>query len=135
MLIGIRPERIDEYKRLHAAVWPQVIEQIKRCNISNYTIYLREPENILFSHFEYHGQDFEADMAAMARDPETQPTLIGQPNVRPMVMGGRKVTTFVRVMPEGYRTHAGLKKWVKRGVDAVAALKAKPATRKRGLTT
>jgi L-rhamnose mutarotase len=72
MLIGIRPERIDEYKQLHAAVWPQVIEQIKRCNISNYTIYLREPENILFSHFEYHGQDFEADMAAMARDPETQ---------------------------------------------------------------
>jgi D-threo-aldose 1-dehydrogenase len=71
MLIGIRPERIDEYKRLHAAVWPQVIEQIKRCNISNYTIFLREPENILFSHFEYHGQDFEADMAAMARDPET----------------------------------------------------------------
>src|SRR5437667_50338 len=64
-------------------------------------------------------------------DPEAQPKLIDQPNVRPMVMGGRKVTTFVRVMPEGYRTHAGLKKWVKRGVDAVAALKAKPAQRRR----
>ena len=64
-------------------------------------------------------------------DPEAQPKLIREPNVRPMVMGGRKVTTFVRVMPEGYRTHAGLKKWVKRGVDSVAALKDKPVTRKR----
>jgi L-rhamnose mutarotase len=72
MLIGIHPEKIDEYRRLHAAVWPTVMEQIKRSNISNYTIYLREPENLLFSHFEYHGDNFEADMAAMARDPQTQ---------------------------------------------------------------
>jgi D-threo-aldose 1-dehydrogenase len=72
MVIGIRPESIDEYRRLHKAVWPKVIEQIERSNISNYTIYLREPENLLFSHFEYHGKNFEADMAAMARDPETQ---------------------------------------------------------------
>ena len=63
-------------------------------------------------------------------DPEAQPKLIGEPNVRPMVMGGRKVTSFVRVMPEAYRTHAGLKKWVTRGVAAVAALKAKPARRR-----
>jgi TfoX/Sxy family transcriptional regulator of competence genes len=60
-------------------------------------------------------------------DPATQPRLIEEPHVRPMVMGGRPVTTFVRVMPEGYRTYAALKKWVKRGVDAVAALKAKPS--------
>ena len=64
-------------------------------------------------------------------DPEAQPRLIKEPHVRPMVMGGRPVSTFVRVMPEGYRTHAALKKWVKRGTDAVAALKAKPARRKR----
>lgn len=63
-------------------------------------------------------------------DPEDQPRLIRQPHVKPMIMGGRKVTTFVRVMPEGYRTHAGLKKWIQRGLDAVAALKSRPATRK-----
>ena len=68
-------------------------------------------------------------------DPEAQPKLIGEPNVRPMVMGGRKVTTFVRVMPGGYRTHAGLKKWVTRGVHAAAALKAKPIERKRAKPT
>ena len=64
-------------------------------------------------------------------DPETQPKLIGEPNVRPMVMGGRKVSTFVRVMPEGYAGHAALRKWVKRGVDAVAALKTGPTRRKK----
>jgi TfoX/Sxy family transcriptional regulator of competence genes len=63
-------------------------------------------------------------------DPADQPRLVLEPHVRPMVMGGRSVTTFVRVMPEAYRTHAGLKKWVRCGVDAVAALKTKPAKRR-----
>ena len=71
-VIGIKPEKLQEYKALHAAVWPQVLAQIQRSNIKNYTIYLREPENLLFSSFEYHGTNFEADMAMMAADPETQ---------------------------------------------------------------
>ena len=72
MVIGIKPEMIAAYKRLHAAVWPAVLAQISHSHISNYSIYLREPENLLFSHFEYHGHDFAADMAAMAADPETR---------------------------------------------------------------
>ncbi|NVO07699.1 MAG: L-rhamnose mutarotase [Rhodoferax sp.] len=71
-VIGIRAEKLAEYKALHAAVWPAVLRQIRQSNIRNYTIYLREPENLLFSHFEYHGSDFAADMARMAADPETQ---------------------------------------------------------------
>jgi TfoX/Sxy family transcriptional regulator of competence genes len=57
---------------------------------------------------------------------DEQPKLIAKPHVKPMVMGGRPVSSFVRVMPEGYRTHASLKKWVQRGLDAVATLPAKP---------
>lgn len=72
MVIGIRPERIAEYKRLHAAVWPDVLAMISACNIRNYSIFLREPENLLFSFFEYHGDDYAADMARMAADPKTQ---------------------------------------------------------------
>ena len=71
-VIGLRPEKIAEYKRLHAAVWPDVLRQIKASNISNYSIYLREPENLLFAYYEYHGSDHDADMAAMAADPRTQ---------------------------------------------------------------
>ena len=71
-VIGIKPEAIAEYKRIHAAVWPDVLRQIKASKISNYSIFLKEPENLMFAYFEYEGDDFEADMAAMAADPVTQ---------------------------------------------------------------
>lgn len=72
MVIGIRPDRIGEYKRLHAEVWPAVLERLEGCGIRNYTIFLNEPENLLFGYWEYHGTDFAADMARMAEDPQTQ---------------------------------------------------------------
>jgi len=62
-------------KELHAEVWPDVIKQIKKSNIRNYSIYLHKlPDGIhyLFSYFEYVGEDFEGDMALMAADPTTQ---------------------------------------------------------------
>lgn len=72
MVIGIKPEHIPEYKRLHANTWPEILEGITACNIRNYSIYLREPENLLFGYWEYHGTDFSADAAKMAADPKTQ---------------------------------------------------------------
>ncbi len=72
MVIGVKPEKIEEYKRLHAAVWPDILAMISACNIRNYSIFLKEPENLLFSFFEYHGADYAADMAKMAADPKTQ---------------------------------------------------------------
>src|SRR6218665_414013 len=72
MVIGLKPEKIEEYKRLHAAVWPEVLARISACNIRNYSIFLKEPENLLFSFFEYHGADYAGDMAKMAADPKTQ---------------------------------------------------------------
>jgi len=71
-IIGIDPARIEDYKRVHATVWPKVLSQIAACHIRNYTIFLREPENLMFAYFEYHGTDFTADMTAMAADPVTQ---------------------------------------------------------------
>ena len=72
MVIGIKPERMAEYKKTHAAVWPEVLAKISDCNMRNYTIFLREPENLLFGYFEYHGEDWAADSAKMAADPKTQ---------------------------------------------------------------
>ena len=68
--IRVRPEAIDEYERLHADPWPGVLDQIRRSNIRNYTIWRDGTE--LFAAFDYVGQDFEADMATMAADPATQ---------------------------------------------------------------
>ena len=71
-VLGVRPEAIAEYKRIHAAVWPDVLAMIASCNIRNYTIFLKEPENLLFAYFEYTGTDLAADMAEMAKDKVTQ---------------------------------------------------------------
>jgi L-rhamnose mutarotase len=74
-IIGLRPEKVEEYKKLHAAVWPDVLQMISACHIRNYSIYLRRlPDGnpYLFSYFEYVGADFEADMAKMTADPTTQ---------------------------------------------------------------
>lgn len=69
-IIGIKPEHIEEYEKLHADVWPEVLKMIEECNIRNYSIY--RDNNMLFAYFEYHGDDFDADMAKMGADPNTQ---------------------------------------------------------------
>lgn len=68
-VIGVRPEKLEEYRRLHAAVWPEVLQQIHECNIRNYSIYYRD--GLLFAYLEYVGADWDADQARMA---EHEPT-------------------------------------------------------------
>jgi L-rhamnose mutarotase len=70
LVIKVRPEKLEEYKRLHAAAWPGVLKMIHDCNIRNYSIYLKD--GYLFGYFEYVGSNYQADMAKMAADPVTQ---------------------------------------------------------------
>src|SRR5450631_2253495 len=69
-VIKIKPDSIEKYRACHADVWPAVLAMIRQCNIRNYSIYLKD--DYLFGYFEYHGTDFQADMAKMAADPKTQ---------------------------------------------------------------
>jgi len=71
-VIGLNADKKADYIRIHAAVWPDVLAMITACNIRNYSIFLKEPEDLLFSYYEYIGTDHEADMAKMAADPVTQ---------------------------------------------------------------
>jgi L-rhamnose mutarotase len=74
-VIGLREDKIEDYRRLHASVWNEVLAIIQQCSIRNYSIYLRrlpDGQHYLFSYFEYIGRDFEADMAKMAANPITQ---------------------------------------------------------------
>ncbi|UDL92595.1 L-rhamnose mutarotase [Mesorhizobium sp. PAMC28654] len=72
LCIGLKPEVIAHYKELHAAVWPEVLAAITAANIRNYSIFLREPENLLFATWEYVGGDFDADMELMKQNPAMQ---------------------------------------------------------------
>jgi L-rhamnose mutarotase len=80
----LTPEHEAEYVRYHQEVWPTVLGVIAECEITNYSIYLCN--GFLFSYFEYHGADYEADMRKMAANPEMQrwwtimnPTLAAMP--------------------------------------------------------
>lgn len=70
MVIKLKPEKIEEYKKLHNAAWPDVLKIISECNIRNYSIYLKNDH--LFSYFEYTGYEFKSDMEKMAAQPATQ---------------------------------------------------------------
>ena len=74
-VIGLKAEKLETYKELHANVWPGVLEKIRECNIRNYSICLPRLDDgnyCLFSHFDHTGKDFKGDMARMAADPLTQ---------------------------------------------------------------
>ncbi len=70
MTLRLKPGKADIYKTYHAAVWPEVLDKIKECNIRNYSIFFKD--DILFSYFEYHGDDMQADWAKMAAHRKTQ---------------------------------------------------------------
>ena len=69
-ILGVKKDNLEAYKQLHANIWPGVAEMITECNIHNYSIY--ELNGVLFSYFEYTGDDYDGDMAKMAADPLTQ---------------------------------------------------------------
>ena len=74
-VIGVKDEKIAEYKRLYADVRSDVLAMIKQCHIEDYSICLQKRDDgrtYLFSSLEYTGNDFDADMAKMATDPTTQ---------------------------------------------------------------
>ncbi len=71
----LKRECIETYCRLHETDvhtprWAGVLETIRACNIQNYSIFIED--DVVFGYFEYTGEDYEADMEKMARDPVTQ---------------------------------------------------------------
>ena len=62
-------EKMAEYKRLHADVWPEVLKRLKDSNLRNYTIYFSDNLNLMFSHIEYIGDDLDGDMKAIPNEP------------------------------------------------------------------
>ena len=74
-VIGLKDDKAEEYKRLHQAVWPDVMKAVRDANIRNYSIYLqRLPDGklYLFSYLEYAGSDYKADMAKLAGNPKVK---------------------------------------------------------------
>ena len=69
-VIRLRPEHEEAYRELHRAAWPEVLAALTRAHVRNYSIFLRD--GLLFSYLEYDGDDYAADMAAIAADDVTR---------------------------------------------------------------
>jgi len=70
LIVGVRPERREEYLALHRAVWPEVQAALSASHVTNYTIF--RTGDTLLAYYEYTGDDHAADMARIGEDPVTQ---------------------------------------------------------------
>ena len=72
MVIRARPEKLETYKELQAGPWAEMNAALSTANIQNYSIFMREPENLLFGYWEYVGSNFVTDMAKLGELPVTK---------------------------------------------------------------
>lgn len=64
--LQVKPEKIEEYKRRHAQVWPEMLEALRDTGWGNYSIFLR-PDGLLIGYFETESLSAaQAGMAATA---------------------------------------------------------------------
>jgi L-rhamnose mutarotase len=100
-VIGLKPEGVVLYERLHSDPWPDVVAALQRAGIDNFTIY--RYRNLLFSYFEYHGNDLAADEARMAADPRVKEWLeLCNPLQEPLAE--RQPDEWWMVIPEVYHS-------------------------------
>jgi L-rhamnose mutarotase len=75
MVIGIKPDKISDYKALHADSNSGVRDLLSKYHMRNFSIFLRELDNgkyYLFGYYEYDGTDFESDMKRLAAEPRNK---------------------------------------------------------------
>ena len=61
-VLKVKPERLDEYKRRHAAVWPEMLDALRETGWGNYSLFLRD-DGLLVGYCET--PDFDAAVAGM----------------------------------------------------------------------
>ena len=63
-MLKVKPEMIDEYKRRHKEVWPDMLAALRETGWHNYSIYMVE-DGTLFFYVET--PDFQAALAGMSK--------------------------------------------------------------------
>ena len=71
MVVGIKPEKIETYKELHADDNAGVRDLLSKYHMHNFSIFLTEIEGkwYEFGYYEYTGNDYEGDMNRLAEEP------------------------------------------------------------------
>ena len=65
-LLKVREDKLEEYKEHHKAVWPEMLDALRRTGWHNYSLFVRE-DGLLFGYFETP-ESFQAALDGMARE-------------------------------------------------------------------
>jgi L-rhamnose mutarotase len=65
-LLKVRQDKIEEYKKHHAAVWPEMLDALSRTGWHNYSLFMRD-DGLLFGYFETP-DSFQAAQAGMSQE-------------------------------------------------------------------
>jgi L-rhamnose mutarotase len=63
-ILKVKPDRLDEYRRHHEAVWPEMLQALREAGWHNYSLFVRE-DGLLFGYFETP-ESLQAAQTAMA---------------------------------------------------------------------
>ena len=74
LVIEIKPECLEEYRKLHAEGYRGVRDLLVKYHLRNYSIFLHQIDDrwFEFGYYEYAGRDFDGDMAALAQEQRNQ---------------------------------------------------------------
>jgi len=65
-LLRVKPNRIEEYRKHHQAVWPEMRDALGRTGWHNYSLFMRE-DGLLFGYFETP-DSFQSALEGMSRE-------------------------------------------------------------------
>jgi len=65
-LLKVKEDKIEEYKKHHETVWPEMLEALTRTGWHNYSLFMRE-DGLLFGYFETP-DNFQAALDGMAKE-------------------------------------------------------------------
>jgi len=65
-LLKVKQDMMDDYKKQHEAVWPEMLEALRRTGWHNYSLFLRD-DGLLFGYFEAT-EDFPTSLDGMAKE-------------------------------------------------------------------
>lgn len=63
-LLKVKEDKIDQYKKHHEAVWPEMLDALRRHGWHNYSLFMRD-DGLVFGYFEAE-ESFEASLEGMA---------------------------------------------------------------------
>ncbi len=65
-LLKVKQDRIEEYKAHHRAVWPEMLDALRRNGWHNYSLFMRE-DGLMFGYFEAE-ESFAAALEGMSKE-------------------------------------------------------------------